>query len=190
MVIRIFADVDVKFKDRVVAHAKQLRLSMKDLIIKALEVELGDYDVREAVENLTRMNAVLVGRLERITASNKRLKVQLSSVCDDRKQIAVTLGVREAAILPRIAELYEEKRLASEKIEVITSERDSFEAERDAVRIGRKAVEANFEKASADLLNCEAKLAAIQKRGVIGRLFNVKPVPVPFDVPTEPVETE
>ena len=72
MVIRIFADVDVKFKDRVVAHAKQLRLSMKDLIIKALEVELGDYDVREAVENLTRMNAVLVGRLERITASHKR----------------------------------------------------------------------------------------------------------------------
>ena len=43
MVIRIFADVDVKFKDRVVAHAKQLRLSMKDLIIKALEVEIGDY---------------------------------------------------------------------------------------------------------------------------------------------------
>ena len=43
MVIRIFADVNVKFKDRVVAHAKQLRLSMKDLIIKALEVEIGDY---------------------------------------------------------------------------------------------------------------------------------------------------
>ena len=103
MVIRIFADVNVKFKDRVVAHAKQLRLSMKDLIIKALEVEIGDTNLREAVENLTRMNGVLVGRLERITASKKQLSAKLNSVCDDRKQIAAKLGVREAAILPRIA---------------------------------------------------------------------------------------
>ena len=190
MVIRIFADVNVKFKDRVVAHAKQLRLSMKDLIIKALEVEIGDYNLREAVENLTRMNAVLVGRLERITASNKRLKLQHSSVCDDRKQIAAKLGVREAAILPRIAELYEEKRLASERIEVITSDRDNFDAAWIAARTECNAFKTKYEETAADLLNCEANLAAIQKRGVLGRLFNVKPSPVPFDVPAEPVETE
>ena len=190
MVIRIFADVNVKFKDRVVAHAKQLRMSMKDLIIKALEVELGDYDVREAVENLTRMNAVLVGRLERITASKKQLSAKLNSVCDDRKQIAAKLGVREAAILPRIAELYDEKRLASEKIEVITSERDAFDAVWIAARTECKTFKTKYEETAAALLNCEAKLAAIQKRGVLGWLFNVKPVPVPFDVPAEPVETE
>ena len=122
------------------------------------------------------MNAVLVGRLERTTASHKRLKLQHSSVCDDRKQIAAKLGVREAAILPRIAELYDEKRLASERIEVITSDRDNFDAAWIAARTECNAFKTKYEETAADLLNCEAKLAAIQKRGVFGRLFNVKPV--------------
>ena len=65
-----------------------------------------------------------------------------------------------------------------------------FDAVWIAARTECNAFKTKYEETAADLLNCEAKLAAIQKRGVLGRLFNVKPSPVPFDVPTEPVETE
>ena len=154
----------------------------------ALDMSQSTFVEQAVLEKLDR--AHIDKRQQLLSEENAEIAAERNSACRERddlkeelKQIATKLGVRETAILPRIAELYDKKRLASEKIEVITSERDSFEAERDAVRIGRNAVEANFEKVVADLQNAEARLAAYAKQGLMARIFKWKPIPIPFATP-------
>ena len=181
---RISSNVSRKTVLRIIEAAKRLSVSISRYIEIAVEAELDKLDSRAEIERLKKEQKHLVDQRD-------VARIQRDVACESIKTIATKLGATNdvAACKQKIDKLQAEATEAQEQ-------RDRFESKYEGARASmedykrrnkdliteatearrqRDHFKAKFDAALEDLAVAEAKIDALQNRGLLARIFNRKP---------------